>query len=487
MFYFSYMLNELRRRAGRTLLTALGLGVGVGLVIVVNALSTGLDDAQNQVLRPLTGIGTDMSVSRPISISDAGAQNGRPQLSDEERQQLEAENGPRRVGLQDLGNPGDTFTRDTFMSAAQLSFPASTVPTIGGLAGVSSAAGGLTLNSVHIEGVVPDQPQGGFRTPGGGGGGGGPDNIDFTSITVTGVDSTNTELGAITPARITEGSYFASGDAREAVLNVSYARTNEIAVGDTIKLGGKTFTVVGLAQTPLGGQASDVYVKLGQLQALSDRAGRVNTVYVRANSAEQVGALARHISSAVDGASVTTAKDIADRVSGSLVDAKNVTSKLGLALSIVALLSAFLIAGLLTLASVTKRVRELGTLKALGWSQRLVVRQVTGEALLQGLLGAALGIGIGLAGAVAIGALAPSLEATVQAAAAPALGRFGPGGPGATTAAAAATTVDVTAPVSAALMLLAAGLALAGGLFSGVVGGLRAARLRPADALRHID
>ena len=491
MFYITYMLCELRRRSGRSLLTALGLAVGVGLVVVVNALSSGLDRAQSEVLRPLTGVGTDMSVSRPIEISQTADPNGGPpQLSDEERAQLQEENGPGRIGLQDLGEPGDKFTRDTFMSAAQLSFPASTVETIRDLSGVASAAGGLTVNSIHIEGVVPEQPEGGFRTPGGGGAG--PDNIDFTALTVTGVDHTNTELGAITPARITAGRYFASGDAREAVLNVSYARANEIEVGDTITLGGKKFTVVGLAQTPLGGQASDVYVELGELQTLSDRVGRVNTVYVRAKSAEQVGALARHIRSAVDGASVTTAKDIADRVSGSLVDAKNVTRKLGLGLSVVALLSAFLIAALLTLASVTKRVRELGTLKALGWPQRLVVRQVTGEALLQGLLGAALGIGLGVAGALAIGALAPSLEATVEAAAnTPVFGRFGgPGGgpaAAATTAEAASTTVDVTAPVSAALMLLAAGLALTGGLFAGAVGGLRAARLRPADALRHID
>ena len=142
--------------------------------------------------------------------------------------------------------------------------------------------------------------------------------------------------------------------------------------------------MIGLAKTPLGGQSSDVYVKLAQLQALSDRKGRVNTVYVRAKSAEQVGALARHIRDSVDGASVTTAKDLADRVTGSLVDAKNLAGKLGTALAVVALLSAFLIASLLTLSSVAKRVRELGTLKALGWSQWLVVRQVSGEALVQG-------------------------------------------------------------------------------------------------------
>jgi hypothetical protein len=52
MFFVTYMLAELRRRFGRTLVTALGLAVGVGLVITVSALSRGLDDAQAEVLRP---------------------------------------------------------------------------------------------------------------------------------------------------------------------------------------------------------------------------------------------------------------------------------------------------------------------------------------------------------------------------------------------------------------------------------------------------
>jgi ABC-type antimicrobial peptide transport system permease subunit len=43
------------------------------------------------------------------------------------------------------------------------------------------------------------------------------------------------------------------------------------------------------------------------------------------------------------------------------------------------------------------------------------------------------------------------------------------------------------APVDGGLILLAVGLALMGGLVAGSIGGLRAARLRPADALRHID
>lgn len=415
MFYLTYLLAELRRRSGRTILTALGLGLGVALVVTVTSLSSGLDKAQAEVLEPLTGVGTDMSVTRPIDLSPPSG-GGFPQLSDEERQQLQEENGGGRLGLTDLGEPGDTFSRDTFASASQLSFPATEVDEINKLDGVASAAGGLTLNSIHIEGVVPDveEGSGGFTRPAPGTGGGPPDNVDASSMSVSGVDHRNKELGAITPGQVTSGRYFGSSDAREAILNESYATREDIALGDTISLGGKKFTVVGLAETPLGGQSSDVYVKLGQLQELSDRAGRVNTVYVRATSSDQVATVAAEIENTVDGASVTTAEDLAERVSGTLVDAKNLAGKLGTALALVGLLSAFLIASLLTLSSVTKRIRELGTLKALGWSQRLVVRQVTGEALVQGLLGGAIGVVLGIAGAALIGALAPSLEATVS-------------------------------------------------------------------------
>ena len=130
-----------------------------------------------------------------------------------------------------------------------------------------------------------------------------------------------------------------------------------------------------------------MYVKLSQLQAMSDRKGRVNTVYVRADSADAVSGVAKRIESGFPGAKTTTSQDLADRVTGSLADAKDLAGKLGGALTVVGLVAAFLIAGLLTLSSVTKRTRELGTLKAIGWPQRLVVRQVTGEALAQGALG----------------------------------------------------------------------------------------------------
>jgi putative ABC transport system permease protein len=493
MFYLSYLFSELRRRKGRTLLTALGLGVGVGLVVTVSALTTGLDRAQDKVLEPLTGVGTDMSVTRPLKIDSQG--QGPGGLSAKERNQLERENGGTRFNLNSQAKPGEKFSRTDFMAAAQLSFPASQVAKLAALDGVQDAAGSLTLSAVSISGTVPKN---GFQRPS-------PGTqaqpqpqtqrapFDVKSLSVTGIDETKPALAAIGAGQITNGRTLRSGSAREAVLNVSYARRNGIKVGETIKLKDKSFSVVGLARSPLGGQASDAYVKLAQLQAISGRKGRVNSAQVRAKSTGDVAAVEKRIDATLAGASVTTASDLADRVGGSLADAKSLSGKLGTALTIVGLAAAFLIASLLTLSSVTKRIRELGTLKAIGWPGRHVVRQVAGESVAQGAIGGIFGALIGIGGAALVSALAPALEATV---AAPAAGGPVGGGPGPRIAAfglgqAAITSgtekVSLEAPVDLGLIALAIGLALLGGLIAGSVGGLRASRLRPADALRHID
>ena len=96
MFYLHYLGAELRRRPGRTALTALGLAVGVSLVVIVSALSRGLDDAQRKVLEPLTGVGTDLSISRPIAVPDGAGPAVGPagafgQLSEREQRERDRE------------------------------------------------------------------------------------------------------------------------------------------------------------------------------------------------------------------------------------------------------------------------------------------------------------------------------------------------------------------------------------------------------------
>jgi ABC-type antimicrobial peptide transport system permease subunit len=468
-------------------LTALGLAVGVGLVVIVGALSRGLDDAQEQVLEPLTGVRTDLSVSRPIVVPNAdgsaggGAGDPFTQLSDREQRRLQRENKDHSAAFDysDLGEPGERFSRESLL-ASQLSVPSSEVAAIRGLDGAEDAAATLTLRALLVEGEVPESGE--VVNPHGGPGGG----FQFSDRAVSGVDVRKPELAMVTPDQISAGRYLSGipEQARgEAVADLGYARQNGVGVGDETAIAGEQFEVVGLASAPLGGDASDVYVELGGLQELSDREGRVNRIQVRADSSEAVAALADRIERQLKGAEVVTAADLVDRVGGSLEDADDLSSRLGTALAIVALMAAFSIATLLTLSSVQKRIRELGTLKALGWRQRLVVRQVTGESLITGALGGLLGAAIGVGGAAIIDAIGPTLEASVEAQ--PSAGFGGPFGQG--NVSAGSTDVVLGAPVDPGLLLLAIALAIVGGLLAGAAGGLRAARLRPAEALRSAE
>ena len=127
-------------------------------------------------------------------------------------------------------------------------------------------------------------------------------------------------------------------------------------------------------------------------------------------------------------------------------------------------------------------MRELGTLKALGWTQRLVVRQVLGESLAQGVAGGLVGVVLGVLAAAAIGASAPTLTANSVAGAGQAA--FGLGS---LAARSASQAVKLSAPIAVEVVLLSFVLALAGGLIAGAAGAFRAARLRPADALRTVE
>ena len=494
MFYLSYLFSELRRRKGRTLLTALGLGVGVGLVVTVSALSTGLDQAQEKVLEPLTGVGTDMSVTRPLKIDGQG--EGPAGLSERERDQLQQENGRTRFDLDSQAEPGEKFTRTDFMSAAQLSFPASQVAKLAALDGVEDAAGSLTLSAVSISGHGAG---GRLRPP------------------------------AAAHAAAVVGAADAARAVRRQVAQRHRHRRDQARAGRHRRRPDHQRTHAALRQRPRGGaerllrapqrhhgrgddQAQGQGVHRRRPRALAARRpvlrrlreARPAAGDLRSQGPRQLGpgagevdrgvaAVEKRINATLSGASVTTASDLADRVGGSLADAKSLSGKLGTALTIVGLAAAFLIASLLTLSSVTKRIRELGTLKAIGWPGRHVVRQVTGESVMQGALGGVFGALIGIGGAALVTALAPALEATVAAPAAAAGGPAirGPGGGAFGLGQAAITsgteTISLEAPVDLGLIALAVGLALLGGLIAGSVGGLRVSRLRPADALRHID
>ena len=303
-------------------------------------------------------------------------------------------------------------------------------------------------------------------------------DISSESYTIGGVELGDPSMGLVTSAQVTEGRYLQGGP--EALVSATYAGRKSLKAGSKLNLNGTSFTVVGLVKPPLGGQGVDVYLPLAQLQKLSGQKDLVNVVLVRADNSGAVAAVEERIENAYVQAEVASAKQVAGTISGSLVDAANLSRSLGLALSIVAAVAAFLLAALLALSSVGKRVRELGTLKALGWTQGKVVRQVAGESLAQGVLGGILGVVLGVGVAVLIGTFGPTLSASSTTGGGSIFG----------IEQAARTTSDsvsLTAPVGPAIVLGGFLLAVLGGLLAGAAGGLRAARLRPADALRTVE
>jgi len=368
------------------------------------------------------------------------------------------------------------------------------------LDGVAEAVGGLTLTSTHVSGNFAQAfSQGGAQRFGGESSSGSTPApsasqapIKVSSYSIAGVDVGQTGLGPLSSTELVSGRTFTSSETKTkvAVLDKAYAKQNNYTLGDTIKISGAKYQVIGLVTSSAGSSSgSNAFIPLTLAQKMSDNVGKVNQIYVRASSSSDIAQVKKEIKRVLPKATVTTAQDLADQVSGSLKSASQLADTLGKWLAIAALIAAFAVASLLTVSAVSRRVREFGTLKALGWKSRRVVGQVMGESVVQGVAGGILGVVIGVAGAQLIAHFSPVLKATVgQTTTAGGPGGMAPPGMQAALGQAAQTVaVHLTAPVSVQLVLLAAGLALLGGILAGAFGGWRAARLRPVDALRRVD
>ncbi|MFB6642326.1 ABC transporter permease [Streptomyces chartreusis] len=486
--FFTYLRRELRRRRKAALVVASGLALGIALVIVVNSVSSGMSKAQDKVLESLYGLGTDMTVTK--AAEPAASSSERPRF------QFDAQ----------ADGEDEEQSTDRVMVQGFQTLSSSTVTEVGSQSGVSDAVGGLSLQVIKVSGQFTrgqfQQDQSGGGQQGGPGGGtgqpqgevrGGGADFDVNNYSVYGADVTKPALGPLTSSKITSGRTFKSTEtnAKVVVADTSYAKEKKLKVGSTVTVKGTKFKVIGIATPDSGDAAANLYIPLKQAQTLADAKNKVTTIYVKATDSQRIDSVKSAIQKNISGTTVTTSADLADTVSGSLSTASSLATSVGKWLSIAVLVAAFLVAGLLTSSAVSRRVREFGTLKALGWKSGRVTRQVVGEAIVNGLLGGALGIAVGLAGAYAVTAISPTLEAQLGGGGGggtgggPGGGGFG-GGPMRQTA---SSTLDValTAPVSLTTVALAVGLAVAGGLIAGAFGGWRASRLRPADALRRVE
>jgi putative ABC transport system permease protein len=487
--YGTYLRRELAGRKKQTIIVATGLAIAIALVMIVNALAAGVRDAQAEALESVYGVGTD------LTVTGAAAEPG------------EGRGQAFEFG-EDGGETGEDGTTELTQSRLvaepmRATLDSTVLETVAGVDGVAASTGTLSLTNMTFSGELPQRPTEGSESgtsgqappdqTGGGGFGGG--SFDVNSFSVFGVDPSATSVGPLSAVSVSEGRALDGGDAGTdvAVLDAAYAQTEGLAVGDTLDVGGDEFEVVGIVTSTSSDAdtAANVFIPLDVAQALSGVGDVVSTVYVQADSADAITMVREDLQEALPDATVNSQSDLAATVSGSLSSASSLITDLGTWLSVVVLVVALALAVLLTMSGVSRRTREFGTLKAIGWSDRRVVGQVAGESVIQGLIGGVAGLVLGFAGIVAINLISPTISA------APPAGPATQGGPGGDTMVAPGgfsggvlsqqnAEIVLHAPVTPWVVLAALGLALLGGLVAGAFGGWRAARLSPAEALRSV-
>jgi len=136
--------------------------------------------------------------------------------------------------------------------------------------------------------------------------------------------------------------------------------------------------------------------------------------------------------------------------------------------------------------SVTERTKEIGILKALGYTGRTIMTMFLFEAIMIGLIGGVVGVSVGSI----ISYFLTSLFA-VRGFTAAGGGRFtragAPGGMGSATFGGGPTTsLRVTPAITPPLILLGIGLAVGISALAGVIPAWRASRLQPAEALKSL-
>jgi ABC-type antimicrobial peptide transport system permease subunit len=297
---------------------------------------------------------------------------------------------------------------------------------------------------------------------------------------------------SILPTNITApGRNLQEGDSGAILISSNLTDHFGVGVGGEVSIMGKAFTVVGIyEQTNQGSmQTSRVYMNISDAQTITGLTGEVSTIDVYAENTSDVDGIATVIEAAYSGLSATTYKDrlqnlenMQERYSQTLANAESTLSQTQTTATqeiIIAVAATSLIVLFVMLYTVRERTKEIGTLKAIGFSNLNVMSQFVLEGMLISMIAGVVGIAIGSVGAPVLSSL---LLPQVNLFGGSASGRFrsGLGSTGLSTAS-RATTVTL----SPQLILLAFGAAVLLGAFGSLYPAWRAARIRPAEAMRY--
>jgi putative ABC transport system permease protein len=294
--------------------------------------------------------------------------------------------------------------------------------------------------------------------------------------TIMGVDLSQPSLGPVKVKEwLKEGRF--PQKAGEAVLEKHYAKFHHSKPGAKIRIGGRDFTVVGLLEIKEGSQiaSANIYLTLSDAQNLFGETPKaVNVVYLRLKNPSLLSQVKTQIAKQLSGVSVTSSDSFLELMGG----VSKISDQFSLLTSLIALGGAIFLIIKTMLANLVARSGEIGILKAVGWTERDVQKQLMGEALLQSLAGGMLGLFIGYGVSYLLGFVSIPVATPWEINLLPALAK----------SAESATATAVRLPVSVSLGLTAAALTLSllAGALASYFMGRRTARMKPVDILRRL-
>jgi putative ABC transport system permease protein len=293
--------------------------------------------------------------------------------------------------------------------------------------------------------------------------------------TIMGVDLTAPSLG---PIKVKE--WLAQGrfpeKTGEAVLETHFAKFHKIKAGDTFTIGGRSFNVVGLLEIKEGSQvaAANIYLPLADAQSLlGGSAGDINIAYLHMKNPAQIDEIKTQISKTLSGVTVTSSDSFLELMGGM----SQISSQFSLVVSLVALAGAIFLIIKTMVGNLVERSREIGILKAVGWTSSDIQKQLMGETFMQAIMGGIAGIAAGYLISYLLGYLSIPVATPWELNLTPAFAKI-----------AETSAKTIRLPVSFSAGLTAAALALslfAGGLASYFMG-RRMSKMKPVDILRRL-
>ena len=232
-----------------------------------------------------------------------------------------------------------------------------------------------------------------------------PDDPSYTfqrPATVVGYNTGADQGHETFPLEIAQGRAPSAEDEgqRVAFLGSELAAEFDKGVGDTVRIRGSEFTVIGVGQTTLTSFDKSLVVPLTAGQEILAKKtpvlaggglepGQLTSIFVvYPEDGVNTVSLAEQIEENIPGVRADTNIDYGDQFRSSLAIFNGIVLSVALISVLVGGLTAF---NTMTM-SVTERVREIGIKRAIGASQGRIMREMLSEAAVVGLVGGILGV-----------------------------------------------------------------------------------------------